>query len=81
MRKSEMLSKHECRNFERDTHHMILGVSISGFQELEVSRKLMTRMMKLQNVKHQNPETGTSTKTPFWSFTDREIKYQRNFNL
>ena len=156
MRKSEMSSKHECRNTERDTHHMIPGVSILGFRELEVSRKLTTRMMKsrnakprcfkvldtrswrsqgsksrqelticeitkrsgpsnhqdsgpliwlnfgvldtgswrsqesrlfiigvskLRNVKRWNPKIGTSTKTPFRSFTYREINDQRNFNL
>jgi len=51
------------------------------YRELEVLRTLMTRVPKLRNAKCRNPETDTSTKTPFWSFTDREIKDQRNFNL
>jgi hypothetical protein len=37
--------------------------------------------VKSRNVKCRNPETGTSTKNPFRSFADWEIKDQRNFNL
>jgi hypothetical protein len=42
-----------------------------------VSRTLMTRVPKLRNAKRRNPETGTSTKTPFQSFGYRELEESR----
>jgi hypothetical protein len=50
------------------------GVSDTGSWRSQESRLFITGVPKLRNVKRRNPETGTSTKTPFQSFADREIK-------
>jgi hypothetical protein len=50
------------------------GVSDTGSWRSQESRLFITGVPKLRNAKRRNPETGTSTKTPFWSFADREIK-------
>jgi hypothetical protein len=50
------------------------GVSDSGSWRSQESRLFIIGVLKLRNVKCRNPEIGTSRKTPFRIFADREIK-------
>jgi hypothetical protein len=51
------------------------GVSDTGSWRSQESRLFITGVPKLRNVKRRNPETGTSTKTPFRSFGDRDMEF------
>jgi hypothetical protein len=49
-------------------------VSDTGSWRSQELRLFITGVPKLRNAKRRNPETGTSTKTPFQSFADRKSK-------
>jgi hypothetical protein len=62
------------RTIHLRARHVVIN---QHFADWKVKGRRFSNFSKLQNVKPQNPEIGTSTKTPIQSFRYRDLEESR----